>query len=114
MASKKYVVREGFVLFRKVVNPANDQTVERQYMQGDTVEMDDDEYAQHAHKLEFAAQKDRDAALAAERQAAVNKAAAAGVVDVVSMLAQALQQAAAANAPASAAPAPAAPQKPDA
>lgn len=102
--AKKYVVRDGFVVDLEFTR--DDKTkFTRTYQGGEEVTLEDDQAAPHQHKLEFASQKDRDAALEAEKKAAVAKAAAASPAELVQMLVAALQQAQAAAAPA---PAPAA------
>jgi hypothetical protein len=99
--AKKYIVREGFIVFLEIVGPKGDKH-ERTYTGGEEVSLDDEDAARHAHKLEFATQKDRDAALAAEK--AANVTALAGndpgalVQSLVAALAQAQGVAAAAPA----------------
>ena len=56
------------------------------------VVLDDEQALLHRHKLEFALQKDRDAALQAERDADVAAAAQQAPVQLVQQLAAALQQ----------------------
>lgn len=104
MASKKYIVREGFVVALQLKNASTGQAYERLHVGGEEVVLEDEQAAAHIHKLEFANQKDRDAALAAEREAAIAARAAGGSADLVGQLVQALQ---AANASAAAAPSPA-------
>jgi hypothetical protein len=98
MASKKYVVRMGFVVCLMLTNAATGAQSERRYEGGEEVTLDDDQAAEHLHKLEYASQRDRDAALAAEREAKVAAAAAQSPVDLVSMLTAALGQALATHA----------------
>ena len=74
--AKKYIVREGFIVFLEVVSPKGDK-YERTFSGGEEVSLEDDAAALHTHKIEFAMQKDRDIALAAETAARV-KAAASG------------------------------------
>jgi hypothetical protein len=107
MATKKYVVREGFVLVLKITK-ATGETYERDYQGGEEVTLDDADAALHAHKLEFASQKDRDAAAEAEKRAAQSVAAAANPVELVAALIAALGQAQAAAGIAAPAPAAAA------
>ena len=89
--AKKYIVREGFVLFLALIN-AKGEAYERTHQEGEVVELDDDEAAKHAHKLEFASEKDRAAALAAEKTAAIATAAASNPVELVQALVTALAQ----------------------
>ncbi|QOR55186.1 MAG: hypothetical protein SHS37scaffold296_3 [Burkholderiales phage 68_11] len=101
MATKKYVVRAGFVVPLITEKPDGSKSV-KMYEAGDEVSFDDDQYALHAHKLEFANAKDRDAALAAEQQAATARAAQNSPAELVQMLVAALSQVVAASpAPAS-------------
>jgi len=101
--AKKYIVRDGFVVVLKLVNPKDQSEYERTYNSNEECTLEDDQAAQHLHKLEFANQKDRDAALAAERQAQQDATAAQNPVDLVKALVAALvqaQQAAGVQAPA--------------
>lgn len=99
MASKKYIVRDGFVVVQTI--PKNDgSTYDRTYAGGEEVTFDDDVAALHAHKLELASQRDRDAALAAERTAQIATAAGQSPAELVRQLIAALSQAQAAAAPA--------------
>ena len=91
MATKKYVVRSGFICVIALINVAG-SAYERTYEGGEEVTLDDEQAAAHLHKLEFAAQKDRDAALAAEKEAQIKAAAAQSPVDLVSQLTAALGQ----------------------
>ena len=92
MPSKKYIVRDGFVV-NLILNKADGGTSTRTYDSGEEVTLDDDQAPLHLHKLEFASQKDRDAALAAEQQAKVSQAAASNPVDLVKAMADMLSQA---------------------
>ena len=92
MASKKYVVRDGFIVFLKVVSSKGDVS-ERQYTSGEEVTLDDADAADHAHKLEFASEKDRATALAAEKAANITSMAASDPAALVQALVAALAQA---------------------
>jgi hypothetical protein len=92
MATKKYVVRDGFVVVQQTKLP-DGKTGERRFESGETVSFDDAEAALHAHKLEFASQKDRDDALEAEKAAHVAKQAGMQPADLVEALVKALGQA---------------------
>ena len=102
MATKKYIIRAGFVVVH-LLTKTDGSTYERRYESGEEVSFDDEQAAQHLHKLEFSSQKDRDAALAAERDAAIAAAAGQNPVELVGNLTAALgQQLAAAGAQAQA------------
>jgi hypothetical protein len=103
MASKKYVVRDGFIVFLKVVSSKGDVS-ERQYTSGEELTLDDADAADHIHKLEFANQKDRDAAVAAEKAANVTAMAGSDPGSLVQALVAALAQAQGLQAPAAAPP----------
>lgn len=92
MAAKKYLVRQGFVVVLTMTKQ-DGSTYDRIYDSGEEVTLDDEQAALHIHKLEFANQKDRDAALAAEKQAQVATAAAGTPSELVASLISALQQA---------------------
>jgi hypothetical protein len=92
MASKKYVVRDGFIVFLSVISAKGDKS-ERTYTGGEEVTLDDADAADHIHKLEFANQKDRDAALAAEKAANITSMAASDPSALVQALVAALAQA---------------------
>ena len=92
MASKKYIVREGFMVFQEVTKPNGDK-YERTYAGGEELVLEDADAAQHIHKIEFSNQKDRDTAIAAEKAAAVSAAAATDPATLVQMLVVALAQA---------------------
>lgn len=96
--AKKYIVREGFIVFLEVVSPKGDK-YERTFSGGEEVSLEDDAAALHAHKIEFAMQKDRDAALAAETAARVKAAASGDAGTLVQSLVAALAQAQAATQP---------------
>jgi microcystin-dependent protein len=102
MASKKYVVRDGFVVFLKVISSKGDVS-ERTYTGGEEVTLDDSDAADHLHKLEFSSEKDRAAALAAEKAANVTAMAGNDPSALVQALVAALAQAQGV-APAAAAP----------
>ena len=105
--AKKFIVRDGFVVVLKLVNPKDQSVFERTYNGGEECTLEDDQAAQHWHKLEFASQKDRDAALAAERQALQDERAGQSPADLVKALVAALaqaQQAGGVQAPAPATP----------
>ena len=90
--AKKYIVREGFIVALALINQANGQGYERVHVGGEEVVLEDDQAEAHAHKIEFASEKDRAAALASEKAAAIEKRAAAGnPADLVAQLAAALQ-----------------------
>ena len=92
MATKKYIVRDGFVVVQTITK--NDGSAyDRTYTSGEEVTFDDAQAALHAHKLEFASAKDREAALAVEQQAKVASAAAGSPVELVTTLVAALQAA---------------------
>ena len=100
MASKQYTVRTGFVLVLEEKRP-NGQILTRNFNEGDLIELSDEQYALHAHRLEYADKKDIDAALKAERAAAVASAASTlGAADLVALMAQALAAQQAATIPA--------------
>lgn len=105
MATKKYIVRDGFVVFLTLEKADGNGTYTRTYESGEEVTLDDAQAALHLHKLELANQRDRDAALEAERKAAIARQAANGPADLVSMLVEALRASQGVQAPA---PAPAA------
>lgn len=92
MPAKKYVVREGFVVFLGLVKP-NGEKYERTYAGGEEVTLDDADAALHAHKLELASEKDRAAALVAEKAATQSSLAASDPAVLVQMLVAALAQA---------------------
>ena len=92
MATKKYIVREGFIVFHEIVKPTGEK-YERTYVGGEEVALEDADAAQHSHKLEFALDKDRVAALAAEKAANVTAMAANDPTALVQMLVAALAQA---------------------
>lgn len=96
--AKKYIVREGFIVFLEVVSPKGEK-YERTFSGGEEVSLEDDAAALHAHKIEFAMQKDRDAALAAETAARVKAAASGDAGTLVQSLVAALAQAQAATQP---------------
>lgn len=98
MATKKYIVRAGFVVVLKIHKP-DGSFVERTYDGGEEVTLEDADAEMHRHKLEFALQKDRDAALAAEQQALVASKAQQSPVELVVALTAALQQSIAAAQP---------------
>lgn len=102
MAMKKYIVRTGFVV-RQTLAKADGSTYDRDYNEGEELALEDDAAALHLHKLEFAGQKDRDAALAAEAAAKVTAAAGQDPAALVQMLVAALSQAQAGAAAATAA-----------
>jgi len=104
MATKNYLVRDGFVVSQRIKNAAAPNGFfEKLFQSGETVTLDDDGYAQHAHKLELADPTERSVALAAEQKAAVAKHANNAPVVLVQTLVDALQHAlsggAAAEAP---------------
>lgn len=90
--AKKYIVREGFNVFLAVTKP-NGEQYERTHAGGEEVVLEDNEAALHAHKLEFANQRDRDAAMAAEQAALATQRAQSNPAELVSALVAALQQA---------------------
>ena len=98
MATKKYLVRAGFIV-ALALRKEDGSGYERTYNAGEEVTLDDEQAALHLHKLEFASQKDRDAALAAEKDAMVARAAQQSPVDLVAALTKALAQQLAANQP---------------
>ena len=99
MANKRYLVRIGYVVALTLIN-ASGATYERRYEGGEEVTLDDEQAAQHLHKLEFASQQDRDAALAAEQAAKIGQAAAQNPADLMAMMTEVLTRALhAANAP---------------
>ena len=90
MAQRKYIVRDGFVVVLTLTK-ADGTPYDRMYDGGEEVTLDDDVAAQHAHKLEYASQKDRDAALAAEQEARVAAQANNSPTELVQTLVAALQ-----------------------
>lgn len=88
---RKYIVRTGFVVVLDIAK-ADGSTYQRTHEGGEEVVLDDEQALLHRHKLEFALQKDRDAALQAERDADVAAAAQQAPVQLVQQLAAALQQ----------------------
>lgn len=102
MAQRKYIVRDGFVV-RLTFKRPDGQSYDRDYQGGEEVALDDDAAAQHAHKLEYASQKDRDAALAAEKEARIAQAATGSPAELVQQLIAALGAAVAAGQAAQAA-----------
>ena len=90
--AKKYIVRAGFVLWRPVTS-AKGETTERFYDEGETLELDDAEATLHGHKIELADEKDRAAALKAEKLADTATKAGMPAADLVAALAQAIAQA---------------------
>jgi hypothetical protein len=104
MATRNYTIRDGFVVILKLTK-ADGSTYERRSESGETVSLTDEQAAQHLHKLEFADQADRDAAIAAEQKAAVMNHAAGSPVELVQTLVAALQHALGGAAPAEVQPA---------
>ena len=104
MARKKYLVRSGFVVVLKIAKPDGGY-VERTYQENEEVALEDADAELHRHKLEFASQRDRDAALAAEKEAAVKVAGGSNPAELVAQLVAALQMSQQAGAAAAAAPA---------
>ena len=96
MASKNYIVRDGFVLVRTMPKADGKGTYEKITDAGEVVELDDADYAAHAHKLELADPKERVKAAAAEKAAAVAASAALDPAELVKQLVAALSQATAA------------------
>lgn len=92
MPQKNYVVRDGFVVVQKLMTSDN-KPYERTTAGGEPITLDDDEAAQHAHKLELANPKERAAALAAEQEAKVASHANNAPVALVQTLVEALQHA---------------------
>lgn len=90
--AKKYVVREGFIVNLELENEKGDKRT-RTYEGGEEVVLEDDQAALHLHKLEFASQKDRDAALEAERKADIATKAQQSPAELVQALIAALSQA---------------------
>lgn len=86
MPSKKFIVRAGYVVVLAFINATNGNTSERRFEGGEEVALDEDQAAQHLHKLEFASQRDYDDALAAEREARMRHAAHQSPADVMSMM----------------------------
>jgi hypothetical protein len=108
MPTRKYIVRDGFVVPLVVEKQNGDKHV-KLVDAGEEISLSDEDAALHAHKLQFAKQSDRDAALAAEKEVATAQAAQNSPAELVQLLVGALSQVlAAAPAPAvAAAPAPA-------
>lgn len=98
MASKKYTVRAGFVV-ALLLQKQDGGSYERRYESGEELTLDDDQAEQHLHKLEFATQKDRDAALAAEQSAKVTTAAAQSPAEMMAMMTEVFTRALQAGAP---------------
>jgi hypothetical protein len=104
MPTRKYIVRDGFVVPLTVEKPNGEKFV-KMVDAGEEISLDDESAALHAHKLEFAKQSDRDAALAAEKEAATAQAAQNSPAELVQLLVGALSQVlASAPAPAAAEP----------
>lgn len=101
MPQKNYVVRDGFVVIQSL-KATDGKPYERTTAGGESITLDDDQAALHAHKLELANAKDRDAALAAEQQAKVASHANNAPVALVQTLVEALQHALSSPAPAEA------------
>ena len=99
--AKKYIVRGGFVV-QQTLTKSDGSTYVRAYNEGEEVVLEDADAELHAHKLEYASQKDRDAALAAETAARQRQLATQDPAALVQQLvaALALAQSAAAPAPA--------------
>ena len=91
MATKKYIVRNGFVTTH-VLRKADGSIYEKRYEGGEEVALSDEDADLHRHKLEYADQKDRDAEEKAERARNVAAARAQHPVELVSQLAEALSQ----------------------
>lgn len=90
--AKKYIVREGFIVFHEIPDGKGGK-YERTYTGGEEVTLEDSDAALHVHKLEFANQKDRDAAVAAEKAANVAALAGQDAGSLVQSLVAALAQA---------------------
>lgn len=88
---KNYTVREGYVVIL-TTEGADGKKYDRTFIGGDTVKLDDDQAALHLHKLEYADEKDRAAALKAEEVERA-KTQAADPVRLISDLVAALSQA---------------------
>lgn len=93
--AKKYIVRTGFVVHQQLQRTDGSLYI-RTYNEGEELTLDDSDAELHAHKLEYASQKDRDAALAAEKATKVAQAAAQSPAELVNQLVAALAQAQAA------------------
>ena len=96
MATRKYIVRDGFVV-HLLLGRADGSTYTRTHEAGEELQLDDNIYAKHAHKLDYASEKDRAAALAAERAAAVAERARQDPGELIRQLTDALAQARAAQ-----------------
>jgi len=92
MGTRKYIVRDGFVVALTLTNATTKETYERTYNGGEEVSLDDDDAKLHLHKLEFANQKDRDAALAAEKEAKAAASSDQNPVDLIAQLVAAIAQ----------------------
>jgi hypothetical protein len=90
--AKKYIVREGFIVFQEITKSTGEK-YERTFTGGEEVSLEEDEAAQHAHKIEFASEKDRANALAAEKAAFVSAHANSEPAELVQSLVAALAQA---------------------
>jgi len=86
MATKQFVVREGFILKLTADSPTG--SVEKIYTEGDIVQLDP-EVGEALHQLEYAGDKDRADLLKREQAAATAKAASSNGIDI-NALAQAL------------------------
>lgn len=93
--AKKYVIRDGFVVVLQV-RREDGSTSERRYESKEEITLEDEDAELHRHKLEFAGQKDREAALAIEKQASIDAAAGSNPAELVKQLVAALSQAQAA------------------
>ena len=92
MAMKKYIVRDGFVVLLEITQPNGDVRT-REFASGEELQLDDADAARHAHKLEFASLRDREAALAAEQAAVTRQAAGSDPAALISQLVAALAMA---------------------
>lgn len=97
--TRKFVVRDGFVLHLQFQRPSGD-AYSRTHEAGEQIELTDEQHALHGHKVEFASDKDRAAALAAERAASVAARAAQDPAELIRQLTEALAQARGAGGPA--------------
>lgn len=92
IGNRKYLIRDGFVVVLTLTK-GDGSTYTRTYEGGEEIALDDDVAALHAHKLEFANPKDREAAAKAEAEARVAEQARSNPAELIQQLVAALAQA---------------------
>lgn len=90
--TKKFQVRAGFIVYLETLK-SNGEKSQKAYDGGEEVTLDEDQYKAHAHKLEFASAKDRDAQAAAEVEQAAQRLEVSGPNNMVDVLAAAMAKA---------------------